>query len=65
MGTRILSQLKRRPGETADEIREMCNFCLDISCFNGETLAPFREELHIVPEIFDPEQIFVPKVKKG
>jgi len=47
--------MKHHPGKTADEIREMCYFCLDTSCLNGETLPPFREELHIVPKVFDPE----------
>ena len=53
------------PGKTPEEIREMCHFDLDISRVNGETLPPSRDELHIIHEVLDPEQIFVPKVKKG
>jgi glutaconate CoA-transferase subunit B len=48
------------PGKTPDEIREMCFFDLDISRVNGETLPPSREELHIIHEVLDPEQIFIP-----
>ena len=53
------------PGKTAEEIRDMCHFDLDISRVNGETLPPLREELRIIHEVLDPEQIFIPKVKKG
>jgi glutaconate CoA-transferase subunit B len=53
------------PGKTPAEIKEMCFFDLDISRVNGETLPPTRKELHIIHDVLDPEQIFIPKVKKG
>ncbi len=53
------------PGKRPEEIREMCHFDLDISRVSGETLPPTREELHLIHEVLDPEQIFIPKVKKG
>lgn len=53
------------PGKTAGEIRDMCHFDLDISRVQGETLPPTRDELYYIHDVLDPEQIFVPKVKKG
>ncbi len=53
------------PGKTPEEIKEMCQFDLDISRVAGETLPPTREELRIIHEVLDPDQIFIPKVKKG
>ncbi|MBC7962808.1 MAG: acyl CoA--acetate/3-ketoacid CoA transferase subunit beta, partial [Steroidobacteraceae bacterium] len=38
---------------------------LDISRVQGETSPPTRDELYIIHDVLDPEQIFVPKVKKG
>jgi len=43
----------------------MCHFVLDISRVRGETLPPTRTELHVIHDVTDPEQIFIPKVKKG
>jgi glutaconate CoA-transferase subunit B len=43
----------------------MCHFALDIFRVNGETLPPTRHGLRIIHEVLDPEQIFIPKVKKG
>lgn len=51
------------PGKSAEEIKGLCQFDLDISRVNGTTLPPTREELHIIHEVLDPEQIFIPKVK--
>ena len=53
------------PGKTPAEIKDMCQFDLDISRVNGETLPPTCEELRIIHEVLDPDQIFIPKVKKG
>jgi glutaconate CoA-transferase, subunit B len=52
-------------GNPPEKIREMCQFDLDISRVSGETLPPTRKELHLIHEVLDPEQIFIPKVKKG
>ncbi len=51
------------PGTTVEQIREQCQFDLDISRFNGETSPPTLEELHLIHEAIDPEQIFIPKGK--
>jgi len=53
------------PGKTAAEIRDLCQFDLDISRVKGETVAPTLEELRIIHEVLDPDEIFIPKVKKG
>jgi glutaconate CoA-transferase subunit B len=53
------------PGKSPAEIKDMCQFDLDISRVSGETLPPTREELRIIHEVLDPDQIFVPKVKNG
>lgn len=50
-------------GNSPEQIREMCQFDLDISRVSGETLPPTREELHFIHSVLDPEQIFIPKVK--
>ena len=52
-------------GKTPEEIRDLCQFDLDISRVSGETEPPTREELRIIHDVLDPEQIFIPKVKKG
>lgn len=53
------------PGKTPQEIKDQCQFDLDISRVNGETLPPTREELRLIHEVLDPDEIFIPKVKKG
>jgi glutaconate CoA-transferase subunit B len=53
------------PGKTPDEIREMCQFDLDISRVSGETLPPTRDEMHIIHNVLDPDGIFIPPIKKG
>ena len=53
------------PGKTPEEIKEMCQFDLDISRVAGETKVPTREELRIIHEVLDPSEIFLPKVKKA
>ena len=53
------------PGITPQQIREQCQFDLDISRVSGETTPPTYEELHLIHEVLDPEQIFIPKVKKS
>lgn len=52
------------PGKTPEEIKTMCQFDLDISRNRGETAPPNYEELHIIHDILDPEEIFLPKPKK-
>lgn len=53
------------PGKTPEEIKEMCQFDLDISRVAGVTEVPTREELRIIHEVLDPDEIFIPKVKKA
>jgi glutaconate CoA-transferase subunit B len=52
------------PGQTPEGIREQCQFDLDISRVSGETPAPTRHELHLIHDVLDPEEIFIPRVKK-
>lgn len=52
------------PGQNPEGIKELCQFDLDISRVSGETKPPTREELHIIHEVLDPDEIFIPKVKK-
>ncbi len=53
------------PGKTVEEIQDLCQFDLDVSRVSGETLPPTREELHFIHEVIDPDEIFIPKVKKS
>ena len=53
------------PGHSPNEINDLCQFELDISRVNGETVPPTREDLHFIHDVLDPEQLFIPKVKKG
>lgn len=53
------------PGKTVAEIKDLCQFDLDVSRVAGETVPPTREELHFIHEVLDPDQIFIPKVKKA
>jgi glutaconate CoA-transferase subunit B len=53
------------PGKTPEEIRDMCQFDLDISHVKGETVVPTREELHFIHNVLDPDEIFIPKVKQA
>jgi glutaconate CoA-transferase subunit B len=53
------------PGKTPEEIKGLCQFDLDISRVSGETAPPTREELHLIHEVLDPEQIFIPRVKQA
>jgi glutaconate CoA-transferase, subunit B len=53
------------PGTTPQRIRQECQFDLDITRVSGETAPPTYEELHLIHEVLDPEQIFIPKVKKS
>jgi glutaconate CoA-transferase subunit B len=52
------------PGKSPAEIKELCQFDLDISRVSGETLPPTREELHLIHDVLDPDQIFIPRVKQ-
>jgi glutaconate CoA-transferase, subunit B len=53
------------PGKTPAEIKDLCQFDLDVSRVAGETAPPTREELHFIHDVLDPDQIFIPKVKKA
>lgn len=52
------------PGKTPEEIKELCQFDLDISRVKGETEVPTMEELRIIHDVLDPLEIFIPKMKK-
>ena len=52
------------PGQTPEGIREQCRFDLDISRVSGETPAPTRSELHLIHDVLDPEEIFIPRARK-
>ena len=52
------------PGKTAEEVKGLCQFDLDISRCTGETAPPNYEELRIIHEVLDPEEIFLPKPQK-
>lgn len=52
------------PGMTPEGIQELCNFPLNISRVNGLTAPPTREELHLIHDVLDPDEIFIPKVKR-
>lgn len=52
------------PGKTPEEIRGLCQFDLDVSRTSGETAPPTYEELHIIHEVLDREEIFLPKPKR-
>ena len=52
-------------GATVAEIKDLCQFDLDVSRVAGETTPPTREELHFIHDVLDPDQIFIPKVKQG
>ena len=53
------------PGKTPEEIKGMCQFDLDISRVSGETPLPTYDQLRIIHDVLDPEEIFLPKVKKA
>lgn len=53
------------PGTTVEMAREQCQFALNTARVSGATLPPTYEELHLIHEVLDPEQIFIPKVKKS
>ena len=53
------------PGKTPEEIKGLCQFDLDISRVKGETAPPNYDELHIIHEVLDKEEIFLPKPKKS
>lgn len=49
------------PGKSIEEIKRLCQFDLDVSRVSGETAPPTYDELHIIHEVLDPEEIFLPK----
>lgn len=53
------------PGTTVEQIKEQCQFDLDVSRVSGETLPPTKNELYLIHDVLDPQEIFIPKVKKG
>ncbi|MEJ5348898.1 MAG: CoA-transferase [Desulfosoma sp.] len=52
------------PGMSPEKIQEMCEFDLDISRVNGETVPPTYEEIHLIHNVLDPEEIFLAKPRK-
>ena len=62
--SQVVDEIKDR-AKTPAEIKELCQFDLDVSRVAGETAPPTREELHFIHDVLDPDQIFIPKVKKG
>lgn len=52
------------PGHTAEDVRNLCLFDLDISRVEGPTTAPTHEELHILHDILDQNELFLPKPKR-
>lgn len=53
------------PGKTPAEIKDLCQFDLDVSRVKGETALPTKEELYFIQDVLDSDQIFIPKVKKA
>jgi glutaconate CoA-transferase subunit B len=51
------------PGLTVEEIKDMCQFDLNVSQVKGETLPPKKEEVDLIHNVIDPEGIFIPKGK--
>jgi len=49
------------PGITVEEIKNMCQFDLNVSMMKGETEPPIKEELELIHQVIDPEEIFIPK----
>ena len=49
------------PGITIEEVKNMCQFDLNISRVTGETELPTKEELELIHQVIDPEEIFIPK----
>jgi len=52
------------PSTTPEQILEQCQFALDITRVKGQTQVPTQEELRLIHEVLDPDEIFIPKVKK-
>ncbi|MGI6655320.1 MAG: CoA-transferase subunit beta [Desulfobulbus sp.] len=50
------------PGLTPEEIKEQCQFDLDISRVTGQTTPPTVNELHLIHNVIDPDAIFIPRV---
>ncbi len=51
------------PGLAIEEVKNMCQFDLNVSKVKGSTLPPKREEVDLIHKVIDPEEIFIPKVK--
>jgi glutaconate CoA-transferase subunit B len=53
------------PGKTPEDIRDMCQFDLDISRVSGETPPPTEEDVYIIRNVLDREEIFLSRPKKA
>ena len=51
------------PGLSVNEVKEMCQFDLNISQVKGETHPPTEEEIKLINDVIDPEEIFIPRSK--
>ena len=49
------------PGTSIEQIKDQCQFELDVSRVKGETLPPTYNELHLIHDVLDPTGIFIPK----
>lgn len=53
------------PGISPEEVRKLCLFDLDISRSRGQTLPPTPTDIHIIHEILDKDEIFLPKPRRA
>lgn len=53
------------PGYTPAQVAGLCMFQLDISRVSGETPRPTPEELHLIHEVLDRDELFVPRGSAG
>jgi glutaconate CoA-transferase subunit B len=51
------------PGLSLEEVKNLCQFDLNVSKAKGNTLPPKKEELDLIHNDIDPGEIFIPKSK--
>ncbi len=49
------------PGHTPEQIARLCMFDLDIGRVRGETPPPSPDELHLIHDVLDRDELFVPR----
>ena len=49
------------PGVSIEEVKDMCQFDLNVSRVKGETLPPTEKEIALINDVIDPEEIFIPR----